>query len=138
VSQTFIPGWKAAVTIGTDDVTLIGSVLAYQDQATGVPKPTFGTPYRRTIKGQSTYNISLEGHLAAEEVATLWTAKATDGPVAWEIQIGTESAATDGGKLDGSAVITALEYGADAEGNWSWTMTLEGDGTPNYTPPAGP
>jgi predicted secreted protein len=138
MSQTFIPGYMTDITIGTDDLTLIGSVVSFSDDQGAVPKPTFGTRYRRTVQGQGSYTISVEGHLAAEEAATLWALRATEGTVAWTIGVGTVGEATDAGQVDGDAVITNMTWNADAEGNWAWSMTLEGDGAPAYTPPAGP
>lgn len=134
--NTFIPGYMTEILIGTDDLTLIGQVVSYSDDQAAVPKPTFGSRYRRTIAGQGTYSIDVSGHLAAEEVGTLFQLRAQTEAQVWEIQIGEVSPAlTDGGKLAGTAVITNLTFDADAEGNWAWSMTLEGDGIPTHTPP---
>lgn len=136
MSQTFIPGYLTEITIGGTDYTLIGQVVSFSDDQTAVPKPTFGTRYRRTIAGQGLYAIDVNGHLAAEEVANLWTMRAQSVPQAWTIQIGDAGGPTDGGILAGNAVVTNLTMEADAEGNWAWSCTLEGDGEPNLTPPA--
>jgi len=136
MSQTFIPGYMTEISLNGTDVTLIGQVTSYSDDQTAVPKPTFGTRYRRTIAGQSLYSIDVSGHLAAESAGDLWAIKAQTVPVAWSIQIGTQGEATDGGILSGDAVVTNLTMDADAEGNWSWSCTLEGDGDPTYTPAA--
>ena len=134
MSQTFIPGYMTEITLAGTDVTLIGQVVSYSDDQTAVPKPTFGTRYRRTIAGQSVYSIDVSGHLAAESAADLWALKAGTAPIAWTIQVGTQGEATDGGALGGSAVVTNLTMESDAEGNWAWSCTLEGDGDPTYTP----
>jgi predicted secreted protein len=132
--QTFIPGYLTEITLDGTDVTLIGQVTSYSDDQTAVPKPTFGTKYRRTIAGQSLYSIDVSGHLAAESAGDLWALKASSDAVAWSIQIGEAGAATDGGILAGNAVVTNLTMDSDAESNWSWSCTLEGDGDPTYTP----
>lgn len=138
MAQTFIPGYLTQITIGSDDLTLLGQVVSFSDDQTAVPKPTFGTKYRRTIAGQGLYSIDVNGHLAAEEVGTLWAIRAQALPQSWEIQVGEPLGATDGGTLTGLAVVTNLTMEADAEGNWAWSCTLEGDGEPTYTPPTGP
>jgi len=136
--ETFIPGYLTEITIGTDDLTLIGQVVSYSDDQTAVPKPTFGTRYRRTIAGQGLYSMDVNGHLAAEEVGTLWALRATADALPWTVQVGEAGGATDGGILGGNAVMTNLTMEADAEGNWSWSATLEGDGEPTYTAPVAP
>ena len=135
MSETFIPGYLTEIIVGADDLTLIGQVVSYSDDQNAVPKPTFGTKYRRTISGQGTYAIDISGHLAAEEVGTIFTLRANPDAHNWNIQIGELGAATDGGILNGSAIITNLTMEADAEANWAWSMTLEGDGAPTLTPP---
>lgn len=138
MAQTFIPGYLTEITIGGNDWTLIGNVVSFSDDQTAVPKPTFGSKYRRTIGGQGLYSVDVSGHLAAEEVGNLWAARAADGPQSWEIQIGEPTEPTDGGTVTGDAIITNLSMEADAEGNWAWSMTLEGDGEPTYTAPVAP
>ena len=132
--QTFIPGYNTEVEIGSDDLTLIGQVIAYSDDQNAVPKPTFGSKYRRTIAGQGTYSIDVSGHLAAEEVGTLFALRADPAAQPWAIQIGLLGGDDDGGILNGDAIITNLTMEADAEANWAWSMTLEGDGAPIHTP----
>jgi len=134
MAQTFIPGYMTAIEIGGDDLTLIGQVVSYSDDQTAVPKPTFGSKYRRTIAGQGLYSIDVSGHLSAEDTALLWALRATSAAVPWTIQVGELGEATDAGILGGTAVVTNLTMEADAEGNWSWSCTLEGDGAPTYTP----
>lgn len=136
--QTFIQGYLTEITIGGTDYTLIGQVVSYSDDQAAVPKPTFGNRYRRTIAGQGLYTIDVNGHLAAEEVGNLWAMRGSNEPQDWTIQIGEAGGATDGGILAGDAVVTNLTMEADAEGNWAWSATLEGDGEPTYTPPAAP
>ena len=138
MAETFIPGYLTDIVIGTEDLTLIGQVVAYSDDQNAVPKPTFGLKYRRTIAGQGTYSIDVSGHLAAEEVGTLFALRADPDAQDWSVQIGELSGSTDGGILAGAAIITNLTMEADAEANWAWSMTLEGDGQPSYTPPVGP
>lgn len=133
--QTFIPGYLTDIMIGADDLTLIGQVVAFSDDQAAVPKPTFGKKYRRTIAGQGTYSIDVSGHLASEEVGTLWTLRANPDAHTWTVQIGTLGEDTDGGIIAGAAVITNLTFEADAEGNWAWSLTLEGDDEPTFTPP---
>ncbi len=133
--HTFIPGHMTDIQVGIENLTLTGQVVSFSDDQAAVPKPTFGTKYRRTITGQGTYSIDVSGHLAAEEVGSLWALRALEGAVPWSIQVGDIGTPTDGGIVDGDAVITNLTFEADAEGNWAWSMTLEGDGAPNFTAP---
>lgn len=133
--EIFIPGYMTEILIGTDDVTLSGNVVSYSDDQTAVPKPTFGKRYRRTIAGQGLYTIEVSGHLAAADVAILWAIRAVEGSQVWTIQIGDIGTPTDGGIVDGTAVVTNLTFEADAEGNWAWSCSLEGDDAPSFTPP---
>jgi len=135
MSQTFIPGYMTDITIAGTDVTLIGQVVSYSDDQTAVPKPTFGKRYRRTIAGQGLYTLEVSGHLAAESVGDLWTIRTDTAPLSWTVQVGTATEDTDGGIVSGTAVVTNLTFDADAEGNWAWSMSLEGDDAPTYTPP---
>lgn len=135
---TFIPGYQAAITLGSDDVTLIANVLSFSDDQTAIPKSTFGTKYRRTIAGQGLFTVDVSGHLGVDETPTLWALRSQTDPVAVAIQVGELGGATDGGIISGSAVVTNLTYNTDSEGNWSWSATLEGDGEPEYTAPVAP
>jgi len=138
MAVTFIPGWQAAVDVGGSDLTLIGNVVGYSDDQTAVPKATFGSKYRRTIGGQGVYTLELSGHLSAEDAAALWALRAADGPQSWTVQMGDPGEATDAGIIGGSAIVTNLSFDDDAEGNWAWSLSLEGDGTPTYTPATPP
>lgn len=134
MGETFIPGYDTAITINTEDFTLIGQVVSYSDDQTAVPKPTFGKRYRRTIAGQGLFTVEVSGHLAAEKVAALWALRAEKLPVPFTIQMGELGEVTDGGIVAGKAVVSNLEFSADAEGNWAWSCSLEGDDEPTYTP----
>jgi len=124
----------AAITIGSDDLTVIGNVISYSDDATAVPKPVFGQRYRNTVRGQGVVTIGCSGHLSAELVSNLFALNAQADTVAYEIQIGEAAGPTDGGKMTGNAVITNLSIDDDSEGNWAWSLNLESDGVPVYTP----
>lgn len=136
MSQTFIPGYLATVAINLEDLTVVGQVIGYSDDATALPKPVFGTRYRNTVRGQGVVSIDVSGHLSAEVTAALFEMNALPDAVAYTIQIGEAAANTDGGTLTGMAVITNLTLGDDATANWSWSLTLETDGDPVYTPVA--
>lgn len=134
MAETFIPGYFTEIEIATEDYTLIANVTSFSDDQTAVPKPTFGSKYRRTIAGQGLYTIDVSGHLSAEKTAALWALRANPFPVAWSVAIGDQGQASDGGIVAGTAVVTNLTFEVDAEQNWAWSCTLEGDGEPTYTP----
>jgi hypothetical protein len=136
MSQTFIPGYLAAVTINSEDLTVVGQVIGYSDDATALPKPVFGTRYRNTVRGQGVVSLDVSGHLSAEVVAALMVMNALPDAVEYSIQVGELGNATDSGILSGQAVITNLTLGDDATANWSWSLTLETDGDPVFTPVA--
>jgi hypothetical protein len=136
MAQTFIPGYLAAVTINAEDLTVVGQVIGYSDDATSLPKPVFGTRYRNTVRGQGVVSIDVSGHLSAEVIDALMVMNALPTSVLYAIQIGELAGATDSGSLTGSAVITNLTLGDDATANWSWSLTLESDGDPVFTPVA--
>jgi hypothetical protein len=138
VTQTFIPGYQAAVTINLEDLTVVGQVIGYSDDATALPKPVFGTRYRNTVRGQGVVSIDVSGHLSAETITALMTMNAIPIPVTYSIQMGEIGGLTDSGILSGLAVITNLTLGDDATANWSWSLTLESDGDPEYTPAVAP
>ena len=136
--EVFIPGYMTEILIGVDDLTLVGNVVSYSDDQTAVPKPTFGSRYRRTIGGQSLYTIDVSGHLSAAEAPLLWAIRAVEGVQAWTIQIGELGLPTDSGIVTGLALVTNMTWEADAEANWAWSLTLEGDGIPEYTAAVAP
>ena len=135
MAQTFIAGYLTEITLDAEDVTLIGNVVSFSDDQAAVPNPTFGTKYRRTIAAQGRYSIDVSGHLTAEQVGALWALRANTDPIAWSIVIGATGEATEAGTVAGTAVVTNLTFEADAEQNWAWSCTLEGDDAPTYTPP---
>lgn len=132
--EVFIPGYQTEIEIGADDLTLIGQVVSFSDDQTAVPKPTFGRRYRKTVAGQGSYTVEVSGHIAADASALLWAIRAVEGPQPWQIQMGELGGDTDAGIAAGSAVVTNMTWEADAEGNWAWSLSLEGDGEPTYTP----
>lgn len=136
MTTTYVPGYLTEIEIGADDLTVIGQVVSYSDDAAAVPKPVFGQQSRNTVRGQKVYTIEVSGHLAAEFTGILFGLNTQPGAIPWQIQIGLAAAPTDGGLLTGDAVITNLTMDADAEGNWAWSMSLEGDGPADHTPPA--
>lgn len=135
MAETFIAGYLTEIEIATEDYTLIANVTSFSDDQAAVPKPTFGTKYRRTIAGQGLYTMDVSGHLAAEKAVALWQLRSNDGPVAWQIQMGELGEPTDAGIMSGTAIVTNLTFEVDAEQNWAWSCTLEGDGEPSHTGP---
>lgn len=134
MAETFIAGHFTEITLNAIDVTLIGNVVSFSDDQTAVPKPTFGKRYRRTIAGQGLYTIEVSGHISAEQIADLWALRAAAEAIAWTMQVGVLGEATDGGSLGGNGVVSNLTFEADAEGNWAWSCSVEGDDEPTYTP----
>ena len=138
IPQTFIPGYLASVEINAEDLTVVGQVIGYSDDATALPKPTFGPRYRNTVRGMGVVSLDVSGHLSKETVDALFVMNALPTAVTYSIQIGEEGGLTDSGVLSGSAVITNLTLGDDATANWSWSLTLETDGPPIFTPAVAP
>ena len=138
MSETFIPGYQTEITIQLVDYTLIANVTSFSDDQTAVPKPTFGKRYRRTIAGQGLYTLEVSGHIAAEQTAALWALRASAASVPWTQQLGIMGDPTDGGAIGGNAVVTNLTWEVDAEQNWAWSASLEGDDEPTFTPAVAP
>lgn len=134
MSQTWIPGYLATVSINAVDLTVVGQVIGYSDDATSLAKPVFGSRYRNTARGQGVVSLDCSGHVSAESIGDLFTMNALPGTVAYSVQVGEAGEATDGGVLTGDAVITNLSINDDATGQWAWSLTLETDGTPAYAP----
>ena len=132
---TFIPGWETGITISGTDWTVHGNVLGFTRTKASLPKPVFGSQFRHEIPGQAGGTLNIEGHVAVEHIADLEAAFNSSVPVAYEIQVGTASGATDAGKYAGQLVITELSLDTDAEDQWSYSATATLDGAPVYTAP---
>ena len=131
----FLPGWKTAVTIDSEDLTIIGQTLGFSMDQTALPKPTFGQKSRNTIAGQQVATISIAGHVDETAAGILFGILDADQPVTYTIQIG-ELLTSDGGSIAGNGVLSNFTLDADADGQWAWSAELETDGDSTYTPPA--
>jgi hypothetical protein len=131
----WVPGYLGAITINAEDFTVVGNVINFERSKASLPKPVFGSQYRRTASGQINGTVTLDGHVAPEKLPALETAFALETPVAFTIQMGTDAAATDAGDYAGNAIFTALSITGEAEGEWEFSATLETDGAVAYTAP---
>ncbi len=135
MTQTFVPGWQTAITINTEDLTVVGNVLGFTRTRASNAKPVFGTDFRHEIPGQAGGTLSASGHVSVEKIASLETMFGSEVGVAYSIQAGTAAGATDAGAWTGILVITEYTLDSDAEGEWEWTINATLDGEPVYTPP---
>jgi hypothetical protein len=132
---TFVPGYLGTITIGSDDLSAVGMVIDFTRTKASLPKAHFGTQYRRTASGQISGTIQFDGHVSAEDLQKLEASFALETPVAFVMQIGQASGATDAGQYTGSAIFTAFGVNGQADGEFEFAATLETDGPVTFTPP---
>lgn len=135
MAQTFIPGWQTTITINSEDLTIVGNVLAFTRTKSSQPKPVFGSPFRNEIPGQASGTLSAQGHVSVEKVQALEDIFNSTDSVQYTIQAGTSGQATDAGVWTGQLVPTSYTLDTDAEGEWEWSLEATLDGAPSYTPP---
>ncbi len=134
MTSTFIPGYLGTVTLNTDDITAIGSVVKLGQTRAVMSKPTFGNPWGNVLGGQRLGSFSANGPIAAEQISDLQDAFDANTPIAFELQIGEASGATDAGIYSGDCVIGSFTIDASADGEWDWSIDAQTSGTVTYTP----
>ena len=136
VLPVFVPGYLGEITINAEDLTTVGNVINFERSKSSLPKPVFGSQWRRPASGQISGTITHDGHSAPEKLPALESAFALETSVAFTMQIGAPAGDTDSGNYAGNAVFTALSITGEAEGEFEFSATLETDGAVAYTPPA--
>jgi hypothetical protein len=132
--MTFIPGWQATVTLNSEDISAVGSVLSLNLARNVMAKPVFGAEYTAALGGQRAGTFTASGHVSAEKIAALNTMFEVDASIAYSIQIGTAASATDGGTYTGNCAISSFEITGNADGEWDWSIAATTDSTITYTP----
>ena len=135
MSQTFIPGWQTDVTVDLEDLTVIANQFQMTRTWGSLPKPVFGSSFRKEIKGQGGGTVSLAGHISVEKLPALETILAKETSVAYVFEIGTTGGPTEAGTYTGFLVINGFTNQAGAEDEHDWTMDATLDGAPVYTAP---
>ena len=136
MAQTFIPGWETAITINSEDLTVVGRVLTFTRTKASNPKPVFGSPFRNELPGQAGGSLSAQGHVSVEKVAALEAIFNSNVSVDYEMQAGTVGGPSEAGQWTGKLVVTEYTLDTDAEGEWEWSLNATLDGAPLYTPVA--
>jgi predicted secreted protein len=129
---TFIPGYLGVVTLNAEDVSTIGSVVRLNKRRNVMTKPTFGNPWGFSLGGQKIGAFSANGHISTEKAAALETAFDT-GYVAFSLQVGEASGATDAGVHTGNCVISDYTIEGNADGEFDWSIDAQTSGTVTYT-----
>ena len=132
----WVPGYLGSITIDATDVSAVGMVLGFDRSKASLPKPTFGSQFRRSASGQISATITFDGHVSPEFLPGLETSFAKSQPIAYIMQIGAALSETDAGQYTGNAIFTALNISGEAEGEFEFSATLETDGDITYTPAA--
>ena len=91
---TFIPGYLGTVTLNSQNISAIGSVVRLAQSKNVMTKPTFGNAFGNSLGGQSLGAFSASGHISAEQIAALQAMFAAAGSIAFSLQIGTAAGAT--------------------------------------------
>lgn len=131
---TFIPGYLATVTLNADNISAIGSVVRLQKSRNVMTKPTFGSEYGFSLGGQKIGAFSASGHISAELAADLEAIFESNSPIAFSMQVGEASGATDAGVHTGFCVVSSYTIEANADGEWDWSIDAQTSGTITYTP----
>lgn len=137
MTMTFIPGYKATVTLNNEDVSAIGNVVSLNLTRNVMVKNVFGAGSANSLGGQRSGTFSASGHVAAEKVAALVAMFDSDTSIDFSIQIGDASGPTDGGTYTGKCNISSFTIEANADGEWDWSIQATTDGTVEHTPPSG-
>jgi predicted secreted protein len=132
---TFIAGYLSVFTANGQDLTNISANLSVKQARAVLTKAVMGSADAYAIGGQKTGGISAKGSLSAEKAAALQAAFDA-GIIAYSVQIGTASAATDAGLHSGNCVVGDFTLEAAADGEWDWSMELTRSGANTYTPVA--
>jgi predicted secreted protein len=130
---TFIPGYLGTVTLNATDVSAIGSVVRLNKRRNVMTKPTFGNEWGFSLGGQKIGAFSASGHISAEQASALEDAFDA-GSVAFSLQVGTASEATDAGLHSGNCVISDYTIEANADGEFDWSVDAQTTGEVTYTP----
>lgn len=131
----FIPGYDTEVTVDANGFTVTGKVVGISASKQTPRKPTFGRKTQSVLSGQQTWSMQFAGHVAVgEPVAELMASFDKATLLAFTIQVGESGGATDAGAFSGSLVLSALNFDADAEGEWEYSATAQIDSTPTWTP----
>lgn len=131
--MTFIPGYLGTVTINSDNVSAIGSVVRLSQTRNVMTKPTFGNAFGSSLGGQKLGGFSASGHISAEQIEDLQAAFDA-ASVAFSLQVGEGGQATDAGVYTGNCVISDFTIEANADGEWDWSLDAQTSGTITYTP----
>ena len=132
---TFIQGYLGTITINTDPI-ITANVLNFNQTKNVMTKPVIGTPDAFTLSGQTSGSISIQGHVSVEQLPELQAIFDSLVPVAFSIQVGDASGATDAGLYAGLVVVGNLNLTATADGEWDYTADGQTSGTTTYTPAA--
>lgn len=137
MSETYIPGYLGDVTIGGDDWSIVGKVVGVSGSKDTMRKAVFGQQAKRVIGGPVSFSFNASGHVEKDDpLAKLFAAFVATTPVAFVIQVGEASGATDAGTIGGNLVVSSIDVTADAEGEWDWSLAAEVDGSAAHTPAA--
>ena len=132
---TFIQGYLGTITINTDPI-ITANVLNFNQTKNVMTKPVIGTPDAFTLSGQTSGSISIQGHVSVEQLPELQAIFDALVPVAFSIQVGDASGATDAGLYAGLVVVGNLNLTATADGEWDYTADGQTSGITTYTPAA--
>lgn len=131
---TFIPGYLATVTINSDDITAIGSVFRLNMSRNVINKPHFGNAFNDKISGKRNIAFSASGNISVEQAADLQAMFDSDAPIAFSLQVGAASGATDAGLYSGTCIVATYSIDVSGDGDFAWTIDAEASGTVTYTP----
>lgn len=130
---TFIQGYLGTITINSDPI-VTANVLNFNQTANIMSKPVIGAPEAFALRGQISGTVSLQGHVSVEQLPELQAIFDSLVPVAFTIQVGDGSGATDAGLYTGLLVLGNLNLTATADGEWDYTADGQTSGTTTYTP----
>ena len=128
-----VQGFLATISIDTQDITAMVEALSVGETKSVLEKPTMdGSPFSKTIPGNVTGTLSLNGDIDQENLNKLEASWLKDTEVAFVVSV-TEGAGTDA-VWTGSLVLG--DFTRETSGDSKWTFTLSGtsSGQTVYTP----
>ena len=86
------------------------------------------------LRGQISGTVNIQGHVSVEQLPEFQAIFDSLVPVAFTIQVGDGSGATDAGLYSGLLVLGTFTLTATADGEWDYTADGQTSGTTTYAP----
>lgn len=130
---TGIQGYLGTITLNSVDISAEGRVVRLNKTRNVMTKPRFGSQWSASLGGQRIANFSAQGHVTADKIADL-EAMFDAESIAFSIQIGEATEASDAGVQAGVCIVSSYTIEANADGEWDWSIDAQSDEAVTHTP----